>query len=220
MKGRINMKTQPDAPLEKEQQTAAGSQPEETVEQAPPTDQEEKAQQASEPDTSDTPDTSDAPEGQSGEPDIQALMAENAALKARLEELNNIHQRVLAEYANYKRRTEQEKEQIGLFTKCDILKALLPTVDSFERAAGAPVGEDYKAGIEMIVAGFLKTLQQLGLEEIPAENQPFDPELHHAVAREDAPDLEVEMVTEVFQKGYKVGDRVIRPAMVKVANSL
>lgn len=196
------MKTQTDVPLEKEQiesqKTAAAPNPEQSVDP--------KGGSPANP-AQDTP-------------DMATLMAENEALKAKLEQLNDTYQRVLAEYANYKRRSEQEKEQVGLFTKCDVLEALLPTVDNFERAAAAPAGDDYKTGIEMIVAGFIKTLNQLGLEEIPAENQPFNPELHHAVAREDAPDVEVEMVTEVFQKGYTVGGRVIRPAMVKVANSL
>ena len=145
--------------------------------------------------------------------------AEIEALKAELEQVKDTYQRMLAEYANYKRRTEHEKEQIGAFTKAELLKALLPTVDNMERVMAADAaGDDYKVGVDMTVRGFLDALKTLGLEEIEAENAPFDPELHNAVMREDAEDTDTETVTQVFQKGYRVGDRVIRPAMVKVAN--
>jgi len=145
--------------------------------------------------------------------------AELEAVKAELEQAKDTYQRMLAEYANYKRRTEQEKEQIGAFTKAELLKALLPTVDNMERAMATDAGgDDYKAGVDMTIRGFLDALKALGLEEIEAENAPFNPELHNAVMREDAEDSDEEIVTQVFQKGYRVGDRVIRPAMVKVAN--
>ncbi len=147
-----------------------------------------------------------------------AVAAELAKAKEELAEKEDAYKRMLAEYANYKRRTEQEKEQLGQFTKGNLLKELLPVLDNLERAAGAPAGEDYKAGVEMIVAQLQKTLADMGLTEIEAENAPFDPELHNAVMREDADGVEPETVTQVFQKGYKLGERVLRPAMVKVAN--
>ena len=125
---------------------------------------------------------------------------------------------MLAEYANYKRRTEQEKEQIGLYTKADLLKQLLPTIDNLERAVDAPPGDEYKTGVDMTIRQFHEALTAMGLEEIPAEQQPFDPEVHHAVMREDADGVEPDTVTEVYQKGYRVAGRVLRPAMVKVAN--
>ena len=139
-------------------------------------------------------------------------------LKQELDESQDRYQRMLAEYANYKRRTEQEKEQIGLFTKADILTALLTSIDNMERAMDAPSGDDYKVGVDMTLRQFKETLQKLGLEEIEALDAPFDPALHNAVMREDADGVETETVTEVFQKGYKLKDRVLRPAMVKVAN--
>jgi len=147
-----------------------------------------------------------------------AAAAEVKELKAQLEQQEDAYKRMLAEYSNYKRRTEQEKESIGLFTKGELLKALLPVLDNFERALDAPAGEEYKTGMEMIVRQFEKTLADMGLAQIEAENAPFDPELHNAVMREDAEDVETETVTQVFQKGYRLGDRVLRPAMVKVAN--
>lgn len=147
-----------------------------------------------------------------------ALSAELKATQEKLAEQEDAYKRMLAEYANYKRRTEQEKEQLGQFTKGEVLKALLPVLDNLQRAVDAPAGDEYKAGVDMIIHQFEKTLADMGLCEIEAENAPFDPELHNAVMREDADDIETETVTQVFQKGYRLGDRVLRPAMVKVAN--
>lgn len=147
-----------------------------------------------------------------------ALEQEVEKLKKELAETKDTYQRMLAEYANYKRRTEQEKEQIGLFTKAELLGKLLPTLDNLERAVEAPAGEEYKSGVDMTIRQFHEALIALGLEEIPADNQPFDPEVHHAVMREDADGVEPDTVTQVFQKGYRVGGRLLRPAMVKVAN--
>ncbi len=147
-----------------------------------------------------------------------ALSVELKEAQEKLEAQEDAYKRMLAEYSNYKRRTEQEKEQIGLFTKGELLKSLLPVLDNLERAATAPAGEDYKTGMDMIIRQLEKTLSDMGLAEIEAEDAPFDPELHNAVMREDAEDVETETVTQVFQKGYRLGDRVLRPAMVKVAN--
>lgn len=139
-------------------------------------------------------------------------------LEAKVAEQQEQYARMLAEYANYKRRTEQEKEAIGQFAKADILKQMLPSLDNLERAVSAPDGPDYRKGVEMIIAKLMDDLTKLGLEEIPALGEPFDPEVHHAVMREDADGVEADTVTEVFQTGYTFGGRVIRPAMVKVAN--
>ena len=144
----------------------------------------------------------------------QKLEDAEAALAATKDQ----YQRMLAEYANYKRRTEQEKEQIGLFTKAELLTGLLTTVDNMEKAVAADPGEGYKEGVDLVMRQFADALRQLGLEEIEADGAPFDPNVHHAVMREDADGVEPDTVTAVFQKGYKLGDRVLRPAMVKVAN--
>ena len=147
-----------------------------------------------------------------------ALEQEVEKLKKQLAETTDTYQRMLAEYANYKRRTEQEKEQIGLFAKAELLGKLLPTLDNLERAVEAPAGDEYKTGVDMTIRQLHEALTALGLEEIPADQQPFDPEVHHAVMREDAEGVEPDTVTQVFQKGYRVGGRLLRPAMVKVAN--
>ena len=147
-----------------------------------------------------------------------ALEAEKEKLEAQLAESKDQYARMLAEYANYKRRTEQEKEQIGLFTKAEILTSLLTSLDNMERAVEAPAGDDYKTGVDLVMRQFKEALQKMGLEEVGTEGESFNPEFHNAVMREDAEDTETETVTQVFQKGYKLGDKVLRPAMVKVAN--
>ena len=148
----------------------------------------------------------------------EPVNTELVQLQEQLTQVQDQYQRVLAEYANYKRRTDQEKEQLGSFVKAEVLKALLPVIDNLERAIDAPESGEYKKGVEMVVRQFGETLGTLGLEEIPALNQVFDPERHNAVMREDADGVEPETVTEVYQKGYALGARVLRPAMVKVAN--
>lgn len=153
---------------------------------------------------------------------VEEVVDETAAKIEELEKALAAQQdqytRMLAEYANFKRRTEQEKEQIGQFAKADVLARLLPVIDDLDRAADAPDGPDYRKGVDMIVDKFHGELAKLGLTEIPALGEPFDPEVHHAVMREDADGVEPDTVTEVFQKGYRFGDRVVRPAMVRVAN--
>ena len=149
---------------------------------------------------------------------IADLEAQLEAAQTELESVKDQYQRILAEYANYKRRTEQEKEQIGLFTKAELLTGLLISVDNMEKAIAAPAGDQYKDGVDLVLRPFMDALHKLGLEEIEAENAPFDPQVHNAVMREDADGVEPETITAVFQKGYKLGERVLRPAMVKVAN--
>ncbi len=150
--------------------------------------------------------------------EVAEVNEELLQLQEQLNQMQDQYQRVLAEYANYKRRTDQEKEQLGSFVKAEVLKALLPVIDNLERAVESPESGEYKKGVEMVVRQFGETLGTLGLEEIPAQGQVFDPERHNAVMREDADGVEPETVTEVYQKGYALGARVLRPAMVKVAN--
>ena len=150
--------------------------------------------------------------------EAESLKKQLEKAEKELADQKEAYQRVLAEYANYKRRTEQEKQELGQFTKGELMKALLDSVDNMERALAAEDGDNYKTGVDMTFRNFRETLSRLGLEEIEAEGAAFDPELHNAVMREDAEEGKAEMVTQVFQKGYKLGNRVLRPAMVKVAN--
>ena len=149
---------------------------------------------------------------------VEEVDPQIAELQKQLAQAQDQYQRVLAEYANYKRRTDQEKEQLGAFVKGEALKALLPGIDNLERAVESPDGPEYRKGVEMVIRQFMETLTALGLEEIKALGEVFDPELHNAVMREDADGVDAETVTEVYQKGYRLSGRVLRPAMVKVAN--
>lgn len=201
--------------MESKQQAEA---PEETLAE------EETAQAPEVPEAADGQEAGEKPEKKS-EKSRKKEKNETLALKAELEKLQKElaegkeqYQRMLAEYANYKRRTEQEKERLGEFTKAELLKSLLVSLDNMERAIEAPAGDEYKTGVDMVLRQFRETLTGMGLEEIEAEAAPFNPEIHHAVMREDADGVEPDTVTAVFQKGYKVGERVLRPAMVKVAN--
>ena len=150
--------------------------------------------------------------------ELADLQVKLEAAQKELDAAHDQYQRVLAEYANYKRRTEQEKEQIGAFTKAELLTGLLASLDSMEKAIAAEEGEGYKAGVDLVMKQFIESLHKMGLEEVADEGVPFDPNIHNAVMREDADGVEPDTVTQVFQKGYTLGERVLRPAMVKVAN--
>lgn len=127
--------------------------------------------------------------------------------------------RLLAEYDNYRKRTQREKDELYAVVKSDAVSKFLPVFDNLERAlAQTTEDEAYRRGVEMIMNQFNKTMEGLGVVEIESLGKTFDPTLHNAVMHvEDESKGENEIV-EVFQKGFKLGDKVIRYAMVKVAN--
>ena len=128
--------------------------------------------------------------------------------------------RLTAEYDNYRKRTTKEKDNIYQDAKADTIKAFLDVYDNLERAAAAEGGEDspHKKGLEMIFAQYKEILKKLGVEEIPAKGQPFDPEKHNAVMHIDDESFGENEVAQVFQAGFQMGDKVIRYAIVQVAN--
>lgn len=126
--------------------------------------------------------------------------------------------RTAAEYDNYRKRTEREKTACIGYGTSGAVEKLLPVLDTLERAAVAESGDaEYKKGVLMTLDGFKSALNALGIEEIPAEGQPFDPELHCAVTRDTNSGRQSGTVVSVIQKGYIMGDRVVRHAMVTVA---
>lgn len=144
--------------------------------------------------------------------EIEKLIAENKELNDRL--LRN-----LAEFDNYKKRTAKEKEDMMSFSKAVCLKEFLAVVDNFERALNCESKDaDYKKGVEMIFNQLSDVMKKLGVSEIEALNKPFDPEYHNAVSQVESEDLGENVVAEVFQKGYMLNDKVLRHAMVVVAN--
>ena len=128
--------------------------------------------------------------------------------------------RLTAEYDNYRKRTTKEKDNIYQDAKADTVKAFLAVYDNLERAV-ATEGDDnapHKKGLEMIFAQYKDILKTLGVEEIPAKGQPFDPEKHNAVMHIDDENFGENEVAQVFQAGFQMGDKVIRYAIVQVAN--
>lgn len=128
--------------------------------------------------------------------------------------------RQLAEFENFRKRTNQEKQGMYSNGVRDTIEKFLPVVDNFERAVNATEDKEsstYK-GIEMILKQIIEVMSSIGVVEIPAEGEPFDPNVHSAVMHIEDESCDENVVIEVFQKGYKHGDKVIRPAMVKVAN--
>ncbi|MCT4661557.1 MAG: nucleotide exchange factor GrpE [Tissierellales bacterium] len=130
--------------------------------------------------------------------------------------------RLQADFANFKKRTEREKSDIYKYAAEGVMEDLLPTLDNFERALTAAETESdsedgFCEGMKLIYTSFVETLQKHGLKEIEAEGASFDPQKHHAVMQAEVEGVEADTVVEVFQKGYSVKDKVIRPSMVKVA---
>lgn len=175
--------------------------------------EEQKAPETEEPVQTEQP----APE--SGEGEIDPLLAELEALKDQAAHQEDKYLRLAAEYDNYRRRTTKEKESIWNDAKADAASAFLPVYDNLERALKQETADEaYKKGVEMTMTQLRSVLEKLGITEIPALGQPFDPTLHNAVMHVEDESLGENTVAEVFQDGFKLGDKVIRFSMVKVAN--
>ena len=143
-----------------------------------------------------------------------------AELEKDLAAAKEAHIRTLAEYDNYRKRTAKEKEGTWIDAKAVCIAELLPMLDNFDRALGVTDSdfESYKKGVEMIYQGFCETLKKLGVEAFGEEGDEFDPNFHSAVMHIDDESLGENVLAQVFSKGYKLGEKVLRPAMVKVAN--
>ena len=132
---------------------------------------------------------------------------------------NDKYLRLAAEYDNYRKRTTKEKENIYADAKLDTVKPFLEVADNLDRAVSQfEEGDPHRQGMEMICKQFTAVLEKLGVTEIPALEQPFDPGKHNAVMHIDDENFGENIVAEVFQKGYQMGEKVVRFAMVKVAN--
>jgi molecular chaperone GrpE len=145
--------------------------------------------------------------------------AEIETLNAELEKQKELFLRTVAEFDNFKKRTEREKLRTAEYSKANVIKTLLPVIDNATRALAAdPTGPDFAKGIEMIVKQLLGIVDGLGLLELASVGDTFDPEIHEAVMHIEDPEKGENEITQVLQQGYKLGDTVIRPAMVQVAN--
>jgi len=136
-----------------------------------------------------------------------------------LKKLNDKYLRVVAEYDNYRKRTQREKESIYPEAKAAVTAKFLPVLDNMERAlAAANESDPLYEGVRMILNQFDEALKSVGVEYIDAVGQTFDPALHNAVMHTDDDTVGENVIVEEFQKGYKIGDRIVRHSVVKVAN--
>ena len=147
---------------------------------------------------------------------VQTPAAEDTVPQAKKEDQ---YLRLAAEYDNYRKRSQKEKTDAYQNAKSDAVLAFLPVYDNLERALKQSTADEaYKKGVEMTMAGLKEVLAKQGVEEIPALGQPFDPNVHNAVMHVEDESAGENTVVEVFQTGFRSGEKIIRFAMVKVAN--
>ncbi|MBQ1235525.1 MAG: nucleotide exchange factor GrpE [Oscillospiraceae bacterium] len=164
---------------------------------------------------------STAPEAEEIKEETAELVEEAAevTIDPILAALNDKYLRICAEYDNFRKRSQKEKEALYKDVKADTLKSFLPVYDNLLRALAQPTEDAaYAKGVEMIMAQFNTTMEKLGVEKIESLGQSFDPAFHNAVMHVDDETKGENEIVEVFQEGFKMGDKVIRFAMVKVAN--
>ncbi len=188
------------------------------------------AEEESAPEVEEAPQTEEQPAGEKGgkpkkkkEKGITFTREQVEQMELAVKQLDAVKDqftRLTAEYDNYRKRTTKEKDNIYQDAKADTIKAFLEVYDNLERAAAAEGGEDspHKKGLEMIFAQYKTILEKQGVTEINAKGQPFDPETMNAVMHIDDEQLGENIVAQVFQAGFMLGDKVIRYAIVQVAN--
>ena len=152
-------------------------------------------------------------EGASHVSESQKLKAERDALVDRLARLQ-------AEFENARKRAEREQQEFREYAVADAVKTLLPSLDSFERALSTEAdSSEFRNGVELIYKQLYDALLKMGLRPIPAKGEPFDPRFHQAVEMVNTTEAKDHQVLEELQRGYKFKDRLLRPAMVKVAQN-
>lgn len=154
------------------------------------------------------------------EKEVVAEPSKEEELLKQLDEKNDRLLRTLAEYDNFRKRSQREKEALYAECKASVINALLPVADNFDRIFANPDGtlEDYKKGVEMTFKQFSDVFKNLGIEAFGEVGEEFDPNFHNAVMHTEDDSVGENTITNVLVKGYKLGDKVIRPAMVAVAN--
>ena len=160
-----------------------------------------------------------SPDEQAPEQDKAPEPTEEEKLRKELDESKDKYLRLMAEYDNFRKRSAQERLELSATVKGNTIGEILPVFDNFERALAAETEDtNYKAGVEMIFKQFGDMLTKLGVEIIDPIGQTFDPNIANAVNQIEDENYGENEVAQVFQKGYKIGDKVIRYAMVVVAN--
>lgn len=146
------------------------------------------------------------------------LKAEIESLKSELEEKKDSYLRVSAEYDNFRKRSAKEKDAIFEDAYSSAIACFLPVFDNLERAVLYPDGDGLKKGLDLVIKQLYEVMEKQNIKQVNPVGEPFDPELHNAVMHVEDENLGEGVVVEVLQKGYMVGERVVRHAMVKVAN--
>lgn len=156
-----------------------------------------------------------------GTPQAPAALSEVETLKGERDALLDRLARLQAEFDNARKRAMREQQEFREFAAADVIKSILPTLDSFERALKASAGEasDFRNGIELIYRQLQDALEKAGVRPIAAVGQPFDPRVHEAIEMVDTTEASDHQVLEELQRGYKYKDRLLRPAMVRVARN-
>jgi molecular chaperone GrpE len=158
-------------------------------------------------------------EAQAAEESLPEEKTQMQEMQEKYDELNDRHLRLLAEYDNFRKRSLKEKDDIYQNAVADTLTKFLAVKDNFDRAAEyEPGGEEFAKGVELIEKGFRDVLASFGVEPVGEHGQPFNPDLHHAVMHIEDENLGENVISQVLQKGYKIGGRVLRYAMVQTAN--
>ena len=155
--------------------------------------------------------------------DVEVEQVEEKEENPLEKELNDTKEqllRVTAEYANFRKRSEKEKSETYNFAASNVIGEILPVIDNIERAISDENGdyEGLKKGVQLTYDGLLASLEKLGVTSFGEAGEQFDPNLHNAVMHVEDESLDANVITDVFQKGYSVKGKVIRPAMVKTAN--
>ncbi len=163
-------------------------------------------------------DTIDTEENQSQEVTVKDLTLEIEKLKKENEKYYEHLQRTAAEFDNYKKRVSKEKEKIYSLAVGDVVTKYIAVLDNLDKAVASEVDPKMKEGVELIQKQVQDIMKELNVEKIPTEKQTFDPEYHDAVMHIENKDYGEQEVVEELRCGYKMGDRVLRHAMVKVAN--
>jgi molecular chaperone GrpE len=159
------------------------------------------------------PETSEQPQV-----DIEALMKQLEEAEAKVAEHRDGWQRAQAEFVNYRSQMSRRQDEERVRMKGDILKKILPVLDDLERALqNRPADEAWVGGIELIARKFQSVLEAEGVTRIEAQGQPFDPNFHEAISHEPNDEVESGHVIAVVQNGYMLGERILRPALVRVA---
>jgi len=167
-------------------------------------------------DTADNPQVVEVPSGRASAegPELQKLRVERDTLLDRLARLQ-------ADFENARKRATREQQDFRDYALADAIKALLPTLDSFERALQLSRNDksELRSGVELIYKQLQDSLTKLGLRPIPAKGEPFDPRLHEAIEMVETGEAPDHQILEELQRGYKLKDRLLRPAMVKIASN-